>query len=234
MAPPPAMGLLDGLVAARLWSATKEMLRAFLAPDLGLDVPPDLLVGLLVFGVFLVVAGTAFAHRGKGAFARVAALGAGVALAGWVLFGGTGDVATFFVVILLVLKFLGGVTLVLGIFRSFWVPAALLLAIMLAATGTLPAAPLALGLGVFASLLGALSLLRRAEDFSPGRRGSRWNRRTAVGWVVCLLVAGMLRQEGLGAHGKDFKLAGMVVGGALLFLFPGMVGAGVKVRLAKK
>jgi len=228
------MGILDGLVAQRLWTAAKEMVAAFTEPNLGWDVPPDLLVGLLVFGVFLVVAGTAFAVQGRGRFVRAVALAAGVAVAGWILFGGMAKVATFFVVVMLVLKFLGGVTMILGIFRSFWGPAAVLAAIMLAATGVVEARLLAFGLAIVASVLGALSLFRKAEEFSPGRKGSRWNRCTAVGWVACLLAAGMLRADGLAAYGKDFKTAGMVVGGAILLLLPRALGRGVKVKLGGK
>jgi len=188
-------------------------------PDLPFEVPPDFLVGFLVFGVFLVVAGTAFAAKGGGTLWKTLAVGAGVAVAGWVFFGGRSEVATFFVVVLLVLKFLGGVTFVLGLFRSWWVLAAILAAIMLAATGTVDAGLLGTGLGILASFLGALSLYRKAAEFSPGRRGSRWNRRTAVGWVVCLFAASMLpAAEGLASHGREFKLTGMAVGLGLVLL----------------
>ncbi len=226
--------LLDGLTAARLWSAAREMIRAWLHPDLGVRIPPDLVVGALVFGVFLVVAGTAFAAKGKGKLAVAAAVAAGLSLAGWVFFGGGKEVATFFVVILLLLKFLGGVTLVLGLLRSFWGPAAVLLAVVLAATGVAGPDPVALGLSVLASFLGALSLLQRAEEFSPGRKGSRWNRRTAAGWVACLLAAGVLEDRGLAAWGGEFRIAGVVVGTALLLLHPALLGSGVRVKVAKR
>ena len=228
------MGLIDGVVAQRLWTAAKEMVHAFTQPDLGWNVPADVQVGILVFGVFLVVAGAAFAAQGRGTFVRMSAVAAAVSVAGWVFFGGMDEVATFFVVILLVLKFLGGVTMILGIFRSLWGPAAVLVAVMLAATGVVDPQPLAFALAVLASLLGAFSLFKRAEEFSPGRRGSRWNRCTAVGWTACLLAAGMLRSDGLAGYGKDFKMAGMVVGAAILFLLPRTLGRGVKVKLGGK
>ena len=234
MTDPPLANVLDGLVASRLWEALKEMAQAYLNPDLGFRTPPGVLVGVLVFGVFLVVAGTVFSAQEKGRFGTVLGLAAGAALAGWVFFGGTAEVSNFFVVILLVLKFLGGVTFVLGMFRSFWGAAAVLLAVMLAAMGLVEAAHLALALSVLASLLGALSLLGKAEEFSPGKRGSRWNRRTAVGWVACLLAAGMLEERGLATYGRDFKIAGMVVGAAVLALAPSMFGGGVRVKLSKK
>ncbi len=228
------MGLVDNVVANRLWTTAKEMVLAFMEPNLGWDVPADVLVALLVFGVFLVVAGAAFAVQGRGKFVRMTAIAAGVSVAGWVFFGGMKEVAAFFVVILLVLKFLGGVTMILGMFRSFWGPAAVLAAVMLAATGVADARLLAFGLAVAASVLGAFSLFRKAEEFSPGRKGSRWNRCTAVGWTACLLAAGMLSNDGMAAHGKDFKLAGMIVGGAVLFLLPRTLGRRVKVKLGGK
>ena len=234
MPPFPLASLFDNPVASRLWEATKEMVHAYLHPDLGFRTPPGVLVGILVFGVFLVVAGTVFSTEGKGKFFTVLGFAAGAALAGWVFFGGTQEVSTFFVVILLVLKFLGGVTFVLGLFRSFWSAAAILVAVVLAATGAAPAAPLALALSLLASFLGALSLLHRAEEFSPGKRGSSWNRRTAVGWVACLMAAGLLDEQGLAAFGRDFRLAGMVVGAGILILSPRMFGGGVKVKLAKR
>jgi len=216
--PVPGVGLFDSIVAGRLWSAAKEMVRAFWEPRLPFETPPGVVVPLLVFGVFLVVAGTVFAAAGKGGFARAAALAAGAAGAGWILWGGAGEVATFFQVLLLVLKFLGGITLVVGLTRSFWVPALLLAAVMLAATGTVDAGLLGTVLGLLASFLGALSLFRRGEELSPGRKGSRWNRRTALGWVACLLAAGMLDTGGPGAYGKHFRIAGMVVGAGVLVL----------------
>jgi hypothetical protein len=230
----PLANLLDGLVAWRLWAALQEMARAWLDPDLGFRTPPGVLVGILVFGVFLVVAGMVLAAPEKGRFGRILGLAGGAALAGWVFFGGRADVSTFFVVILLVLKFLDGVTFVLGMFRSFWGAAAVLVAVVLASTGVVEARHLAFALSILASLLGALSLLRKAEEFSPGKKGSRWNRRTAVGWVACLFAAGMLESRGLAAHGRDFKIAGIVVGAAVLLLAPSMFGAGVRVKLARK
>jgi hypothetical protein len=222
---------VDGDFLRRLWSVAREMVLAFMEPDLGWEVPPDALVGVLVFGVFLLVAGSAFAVQGRGRFLRMAAVAAGVSLAGWVLFGGMGKVATFFVVVLLLLKFLGGVTLVLGMFRSFWGPAVVLAAVLLGALGLVEVRLLAFVLAVLASLLGAWSLLQKAEEFSPGKRGSRWNRCTAVGWVCCLLAAGMLRSDGLAAHGDDFKLAGVVVGIAVLLLLPRSAGKKVRVKV---
>lgn len=226
--------LFDAFVASRLWSAAKAMVHAWLHPDLGFRVPPDAVVGTLVFGVFLVVAGTAFAAKGKGKLALVLALAAGTALAGWILWGGMREVSAFFVVILLLLKFLGGVTLVLGLFRSLWGPAAVLAAVILAATGAAPAETLAFALSVLASFLGALSLFRKAEELSPGRKGSRWNRRTAVGWVACLLAVSVLEERGLAVWGGEFRIAGVIVGVALLVLHPGFLGGGVLVKVARK
>lgn len=209
----PAASFLSGL-----WPAAKEILRSFVMPDLGIRVSADLLTILLVFGVFLVVAGSLAASFAKGRAWAAVALAAGAATAGWVLFGGRHEGANFFVVITLVLGFLGGMTFVVGFFKTPWIPLALLVCILLAATGLVEAGILGLLLTLASSVLGAWSLFRRFEEYSPGRKGSRWNRRSAWGWVVCLLASGMLEAPGLGSFGRDFKIAGMVAGGAMLLL----------------
>ena len=205
---------------ARLWPATKAMVRAFYAPRLGLEVPASVLTGLLVFGVFLVAAGMVMAASGKGKLWTAAAVAAGLALAGWALAGGRHEVTTFFVVVMLILAFLGGMTFLVGLLRTPWIPLGLALCILLAATGLVDARWLAAGLSVAASFLGAWSLLGKFESLSPGRKGSRWNRRTAVGWVLCLLVSGTLEAPGLASYAGDFKVAGMVVGAGLLLMMP--------------
>lgn len=229
----PLGSLLDGLVALKLWNATKAVVGAFYAAEPPWVVPQTWLVPLLVAGAFLVVAGTAFASHGKGKFWTLFGCAAGAAVGAWIFMGGSREISTFFVVILLVLKFLGGVTFVLGIFRSFWIPAAFLLAVILGATAVVDPAISGRVLGVAASVLGVYSLMKKAEEFSPGRKGSTWNRRTSVGWVICLLAAGMLEASGLGAHGGSFKLAGMVIGAALVVLSPSLMGSGVQVKLGK-
>ncbi|MHC4820287.1 MAG: hypothetical protein ACYTDX_01035 [Planctomycetota bacterium] len=226
---------LSGL-PARLVDATKDLVHAFLHPDTGVSLHPDVVVALLVFGVILVVSGTVQSTAGKkrSKFWWMMGIAAGVSLAGWVLFGGQDEVATFFVILLLVLKFLGGITFVLGLFRSIWVIVLVVAAIIAAAMGWVPVAPLGQAIGILASFLGAWSLFKKAEEFSPGRKGSRWNRRTAVGWVVCLLAAAVLEPSGLGKYGTQFKLAGMAVGVAVSLLLPKFFGrGGVKVRLKK-
>lgn len=206
--------------AGELWTAAKEILRAFVFPDKRIDVPVWLLTSLLVAGVFLVVAGSISAAFGNRKVLATVALAAGAGVAAWVLFGGRRDVAGFFVVITLVLGFLGGITFVVGFFRTPWVALGLALCIVVAAAGIVPASLLGLLLSLAASVLGAWSLYRKFEGYSPGRKGSRWNQRSAAGWVVCLLVSSMLEAPGLGSYGKDFKIAGMVVGCAAMLLFP--------------
>jgi len=200
----------------RLLPALGTILRSFVFPDLGLRIPTEVLVGLLVCGVALIVMGSLSAVLGRGrhwvVFAGAVALGA----AGWVLFRGRHEAATFFVVVQLLLAFVGGVTFVWGFLQSPWVPCGLLLAVFLAAGGVVSAALLGTVLAVTASLLGMRSLLGKAEEWSPGRRGSRWNRRSAAGWVIALLSAGALEAGGLAAWGATFKIAGMAAGVALL------------------
>jgi hypothetical protein len=210
-----ASGFLEGL-----WPSAKAIFRAFVFPDTGLEVPAWLLTALLVAGVFLVVAGSLTGALGKGKVYGTLAMAAGAGVAAWVFMGGRRDVAEFFVVITLVLGFLGGIAFVVGFFRTPWVALGLLLCVFVAAAGIVPARTLGLLLSVAASVLGAWSLYRKFEGYSPGRRGSRWNQRTAIGWTVCLLAASMLEAPGLGSHGRNFKLAGMIVGAAALILLP--------------
>jgi hypothetical protein len=211
--------LASGFVSG-LWPAAKAILRSFVFPNTGIEVPAWLLTALLVAGVFLVVAGSISAAMAKGKVFATIALAAGAGVAAWVLMGGRRDVAGFFVVITLVLGFLGGITFVVGFFRTPWVALGLLLCIAVAVAGIVSATLLGTLLGGAASVLGAWSLYRKFEGYSPGRKGSRWNQRTAAGWVVCLLVSSMLEAPGLGSYGKDFKIAGMIVGCAALLLFP--------------
>jgi hypothetical protein len=215
------MAPLPASFAADLWPATKAMFQAFVFPSLGFSAPPWVLTPLLVFGVFLVTAGSLAGTLAKGKRWAPVAWAAGAAAAAWVLFGAGTEVAAFFVVITLVLGFLGGIAFVVGFLRTPWVPLALLLCILLAAAGLVPAGVLGTGLAVASSVLGVWSLYRKFEAWSPGRRGSRWNQRSAAGWVVCLLVAGLLEARGLAAYGGHFKIAGMAVGAALLVLLPG-------------
>lgn len=215
MAPLPASSFLG-----ELWPAARAILRAFVFPNTGLEVPAWLLTALLVAGVFLVVAGSLSAAFAKGKVFATVALAAGAGVAAWVLMGGRHDVAGFFVVITLVLGFLGGITFVIGFFRTPWIALGLLLCIVVAAAGLVSASLLGRLLALAASVLGAWSLYRKFESYSPGRKGSRWNQRSAAGWVVCLLASSVLEAPGLGAYGKDFKIAGMVVGCAALLLFP--------------
>jgi hypothetical protein len=218
----PAPALADGF-ASRLLPAAWEILRAFVAPDLGFRPPAALVVACLVSGVFLVGLGLIVASFGKGKRAKIwvpVGVGIGAALAGWALTGGRKDVSNFFVVISLVLSFLGGVTFLAGFLRTPWIPLGLALAVVVAAAGWVGAGLLGTVIGVAASVLGAWSLFRRFEGLSPGRRGSRWNQRTAAGWVICLLAASMLEGEGLAGYGRHFKIAGIVVGCALLLLMP--------------
>ena len=70
------------------------------------------------------------------------------------------------------------------------------------------------------SVLGAWSLFRKFEGMSPGRKGSRWNQRTAAGWAICLLAATALEGDGLAGWRGQFKFAGILVGGVLLLLMP--------------
>jgi len=210
----PAASFVGGL-----WPAAMAILRAFVFPDRVIDVPASLLTALLVFGVFLVVAGSISAAFGKGRVWPTVALAVGAGVAAWVVLGGSHEVAGFFVVITLVLGFLGGITFVVGFFRTPWVALGLALCVAVAAAGLVPASVLGRVLGLAASILGAWSLYRKFEAYSPGRRGSRWNQRSAVGWTVCLLVSSF-EAPGLGSYGRDFKIAGMIVGAAMLLLFP--------------
>ena len=205
---------------AELWPSAMAILRSFVFPNTGIDVPAWLLTSLLVAGVFLVVAGSLSAAFGKGNVLAAVALPAGAGVAAWVVLGGSHEVAGFFVVITLVLGFLGGIAFVVGFFRTPWVALGLALCIVVAAAGLVSASLLGRLLALAASLLGAWSLYRTFEAYSPGRKGSRWNQRSAAGWTVCLLVSSMLEAPGLGSYGKDFKIAGMVVGCAALLLFP--------------
>ena len=111
-------------------------------------------------------------------------------------------------------------TFLVGLVRTPWIPIGLAVAVVLAAAGLVEGGPLGTIISAAASILGAWSLFRRFEGLSPGRRGSRWNQRTAAGWVVCVLAASLLDDEGLAAWGMPFKIAGIVVGGALLLLMP--------------
>jgi hypothetical protein len=215
MAPLPAADF-----ASSLWPAAKAMFRAFVFPDLGLHPPPWILTPLLVAGVFLVVAGTLAGALGKGRLWVAAACAAGTGVAAWVVLGGRNEVSDFFVVLSLVLGFLGGIAFVVGFLRTPWVPLTLLLCIVLAASGLVAAELLGTGLAVASSVLGIWSLYGKSESWSPGRRGSRWNKRSAAGWVVCLLVSGMVPSGHLAGYGPHFKIAGMVIGGAVLLLFP--------------
>ena len=217
MDPLPAAGFVEGL-----WPAAKAIVRSFVFPGTGLEVPAWLLTAVLVAGVFLVVAGsiTAALGQGKGRAWATVGLAAGAGVAAWVLLGGGHEVAGFFVVITLVLGFLGGIAFVVGFFRTPWVALGLALCIVVAAAGLVSASLLGRLLGLAASVLGAWKLYRKFEGYSPGRKGSRWNQRSAVGWTLCLLVSSVLEAPGLGAYGKDFKIAGMVVGAAALLLLP--------------
>lgn len=205
---------------AGLWPAAKAIFQSFVFPDTGLEVPAWLLTALLVFGAFLVVAGSIYAAFGKGKVLATVGMAVGAAVAAWVVMGGRHEVAGFFVVITLVLGFLGGITFVVGFFRTPWVALGLALCIAVAAAGLVSATILGTLLGGAASVLGAWSLYRKFEAYSPGRKGSRWNQRTAGGWTVCLLVSSMLEAPGLGGYGRDFKVTGMIVGAAMLLLFP--------------
>ncbi len=235
MLAPVLAGLRDLVVADRLWTVTKDILRSFYSPSLPWRPPASVQVGLMVFGVFLLAAGAGLSARGRGWFWKTLAVAGAAALAGWALMGGREDVLGFFAVILLVLRFFGGITLVLGALRSAWVWVLLLLSILVAATGAADPAVLGLGLGALASLLGAWSLYRKAEEISPGKRGSRWNRVTALGWAACLLAAGMLEPRGVGAWGREFQVAGMVVGVALAVLAPSLLRRGrVELKVSKR
>jgi len=214
----PASSFLSNLLPAA-W----DILRAFVVPDLGFRPPAWLVAALLVSGVFLVGLGLVVSSFGKRESAKIwvpVGVAAGAALAGWAMTGGRRDVSTFLVVLALVLKFLGGVTFLVGLVRTPWIPIGLALAVVLAAAGLVEGGPLGTIISAAASILGAWSLFRRFEKMSPGRRGSRWNQRTAAGWVVCVLAASMLEGEGLAAYGKHFKIAGIVVGAVLLLLMP--------------
>jgi hypothetical protein len=213
----------DSPFLERLPSSAWRVLRAFVAPDAGFTLPAGLVAGLLVAGVFLVGLGLVVASFGKGRAAKVwvpVGVAVGAVLAGWVLTGGRKEVALFFVVVALVLKFLAGVTFLVGFFRTPWIPLGLGLAVVLAAAGWVDAGLLGTAISLAASVLGAWSLYRKFEELSPGRRGSRWNQRTAAGWVVCLLAASLLEARGLAAWGTPVKVAGIVVGAALLLLLP--------------
>lgn len=205
---------------AQLWPATKEMFRSFVFPSLGWSAPAWLLTPLLVFGVLLAAAGSLAGSVAKGKHWAPVAWAGGAAVAAWVFFGGRDEVATFFVILALLLSYLGGIGFVLGCLKSPWVAVAVPVCIVLAATGLVPAGILGTALAVAASVLGILSLYRKFEGLSPGRRGSRWNRRSAAGWVACLLVAGFIEPRGLAVYGPHFKIAGMVVGVGLLLFFP--------------
>ncbi len=132
-------------------------------------------------------------------------------------------------VISLILGFLGGMAFVVGFLKTPWIALTLLLCVVLAAAGLVSAEFLGAALAVASALLGIWSLYGKSEGWSPGRKGSRWNQRTAFGWVVCLLVAGMVNSGRLSAYGPHFKIAGMVIGAAILLLFPrAEVGAKAK------
>jgi hypothetical protein len=229
------MGLFDLIVTGRLWNTARAVIRAFYEPEPLFEISQGFLAAILVAGVFLVVAGAALAASGHGRPWRIAALAVAAGAATWVVLGGMTEVAGFFAVIALLLKFLGGVTLIVGFFRSAWVLALLLAAILVGATGLVPEQPLGQAVSATASFLGALSLFRKAEEFSPGRRGSRWNRATAAGWVLCLFAAGEMQGGSLAAHGGTFKVAGIVVGLGLVLLSPRLLRrGGVKVGLARR
>ncbi len=234
---PPALSVLSAVDRAfldALGRTAVDMIRAFYAAGPAFPVPQTWLLPVMVGGVFLVVAGTAFATAGKGRFWAVLGLAAAAGLAAWVFTGGTPQTLEFLSILLLILAFLGGVTFVFGLLRTVWVPALLLLCIVLAASGLADASLLGRGLGVLASFLGALSLFRKAEEFSPGKTGSRWNRRVAAGWVACLLAASLMDGAGLGALSGRFKLAGIVVGVATVIVYPSLLRrGGLKVGLAK-
>jgi hypothetical protein len=206
--------------ADRLLDSAAAILRAFVFPDLGLSIPAGLLTGLLVGGVILLVLGSLSALLGRGRGWLVVSAAAAAGAAAWVLHGHRHQVAASFVVVQLVLAFAGGATFVLGFFRSPWVPGGLLLAVLLAAGRVVDARLLGALLALVASILGAWSLYRRFEEWSPGRRGSRWNRRSAAGWVLCLLASGALEAPGLASWGPAVKAAGMAAGAAALILLP--------------
>jgi hypothetical protein len=204
----------------RFWEAAKAILRAFVFPDAGWTVAPEVLTAVLVVGLFLLVTGALAAAYGGNAIRIGLASAAAAGIAAWAFAGGRREVLGFFTVITLVLGFLGGMTFVLGFVRTPWVALGLALCILLAGLGVVEARLLGTLLAFASSLLGAWSLYKRFETYSPGRRGSRWNRASAAGWTLCLLAATALDAPGLGLHRSDFKGAGMVVGAALLLLFP--------------
>ncbi|HEU4394737.1 MAG TPA: hypothetical protein VFS92_04165 [Planctomycetota bacterium] len=214
---------LAGDFGSRLVPSAIEILRAFVSPSLGFRLPAGLVTGLLIGGVFLVGTGMVVAAFGKRDSAKIwvpVGVAVGGILAGWALTGGRREVSTFFVVLALLLKFLGGLTFLVGLVRTPWIPISLVVAIVVGAAGWVSTTLLGTLVAAGASLLGAWSLFSRFERLSPGRRGSRWNQRTAAGWAVCLLAASTLEGEGLAGWGSHVKLAGIVVGGALLLLMP--------------
>lgn len=214
---------LTGDFGSRLVPSAIEILRAFVSPDLGVTLPAGLVTGLLIGGVFLAATGMVVASFGKGKRAKIwvpVGVAVGGLLAGWALTGGRKDVSNFFVVIGLVLSFLGGLTFLVGLLRSPWVPLGLAVAIVVAAAGLVDAGLLGTLIGMAGSVLGAWSLFRKFEKMGPGRKGSRWNQRTAAGWAVCLLAASTLEGEGLAGWGGHFKFAGILVGGVLLLMMP--------------
>ena len=218
MAPAPAADFGSRLVPSAI-----EILRAFVSPDLGVTLPAGLVTGLLIGGVFLAATGMVVASFGKGKRAKIwvpVGVAVGGILAGWALTGGRKDVSNFFVVIGLVLSFLGGLTFLVGLLRSPWIPLGLAVAIVVAAAGLVDAGLLGTLIGMAGSVLGAWSLFRKFEKMGPGRKGSRWNQRTAAGWAVCLLAASTLEGEGLAGWGGHFKFAGILVGGVLLLMMP--------------
>jgi hypothetical protein len=218
VAPAPA-----GDFGSRLVPAALEIVKAFLSPDLGFSLPAGLVAGLLVGGVFLLGTGMVVASFGKRESAKVwvpIGVTVGGVLAGWALTGGRKDVSNFFVVISLVLSFLGGLTFLVGLVRSPWVPISLAVAIVVGAAGLVSTTLLGTIIAAAGSITGAWSLFRKFEKMGPGRKGSRWNQRTAAGWAVCLLAASTLEGEGLAGWGGHFKFAGILVGGVLLLMMP--------------
>ena len=209
--------------ASRLFPSAIEIFRGFVSPGLGFTLPAGIVTGLLIGGVFLAATGMIVASFGKGKRAKIwvpVGIAVGGILAGWALTGGRKDVSNFFVVIALVLSFLGGLTFLVGFIRTPWIPLGLAFAIVVAAAGLVDARLLGTIIAVAGSLLGAWSLFRKFEKMGPGRKGSRWNQRTAAGWAICLLAATTLEGDGLAGWGGHFKFAGILVGGVLLLLMP--------------
>ena len=123
---------------SRLGPSIAEILRGFVSPGIGFKLPAGLVTGLLVGGVFLAATGMVVASFGKGKRAKIwvpVGVAVGGILAGWALTAGRKDVSNFFVVIALVLSFLGGLTFLVGLLRTPWIPLGLALAVVVSAAG---------------------------------------------------------------------------------------------------